>query len=103
MGRGSINGKSKYMNNADMAAAVADKHGLSKVAARAIVDDIFVFIVGAALQGDDVVLSGFGKFTVKTSAERQGRNPGTGAAITIAASRKLAFSSAKAVKDRLNG
>lgn len=91
------------MNNADIAAAIAEKHDLSKAAARAIVDEIFLCIVEAAHQGDDVALSGLGKFSVKTSAEREGRNPATGASITIPASRKLAFSAAKAVKDRLNG
>lgn len=91
------------MNNADIAAAIAEKHDLSKVAARAIVDEILLCIVEAVHQGDDVALSGFGKFSVKSSAARTGRNPATGASITIPASRKLAFSAAKAVKDRLNG
>jgi len=45
----------------------------------------------------------FGKFKVKESAAREGRNPSTGATIQIAASKKLTFGAAKAVKDRLNG
>ena len=44
-----------------------------------------------------------GKFKVKDTPAREGRNPSTGATIQIAASRKLTFAAAKAVKDKLNG
>jgi DNA-binding protein HU-beta len=44
-----------------------------------------------------------GKFKVKATPEREGRNPASGEKIKIAASKKLAFSSAKSVKDLLNG
>jgi hypothetical protein len=50
----------------------------------------------------DGLLAGFGKFKVKASPEREGRNPANGEKIKIAASRKLSFSPAKAVKDSLN-
>ena len=50
-----------------------------------------------------VGFSGFGKFKVKVTPEREGRNPASGEKIKIAASRKLTFSSAKSVKDILNG
>ena len=59
-------------------------------------------IVNAAAQGEEVSLSGFGKFKVTSRAEREGRNPATGATIKIAASKKLSFTPAKAVKDALN-
>jgi DNA-binding protein HU-beta len=49
-----------------------------------------------------VSLSGFGKFKVKDNPAREGRNPANGETIQIAASRKLAFVPAKAVKDALN-
>jgi DNA-binding protein HU-beta len=45
----------------------------------------------------------FGKFKVKATPEREGRNPASGEKIKIAASKKLTFSSAKSVKDLLNG
>ena len=62
---------------------------------------VFAGIVEAAKQGDEVNLAGFGKFKVKDSPARQGRNPATGETIEIAASRKLGFSPAKQVKDAL--
>jgi DNA-binding protein HU-beta len=91
------------MNNTDLANAVADASGLTKADARKIVDAVFAEIAAAAAKGDEVSLNGFGKFKVKASAAREGRNPATGATITIAASKKLTFAAAKAVKDKLNG
>jgi hypothetical protein len=56
----------------------------------------------AAAGGAEVSLPGFGKFKIKETSEREGRNPANGEKIKIAASKKLIFSSAKAVKDLLN-
>jgi DNA-binding protein HU-beta len=91
------------MNNADLAERLAELCGLTKTDARKIVDGLFAAIADAAAKGDEIAINGFGKFKVKASAEREGRNPSTGAAIKIAASKKLTFAPAKAVKDRLNG
>jgi len=91
------------MNNNDLADAVAASHDISKADARKLVDSVFSAIADAAARGDEVSLNGFGKFKVKNSPAREGRNPATGATIQIAASRKLTFSPAKAVKDALNG
>jgi len=91
------------MNNNDLAEALTASHDLTKADARKLVDAVFAAMTDAAANGDEITLSGFGKFKVKESAAREGRNPATGEAITIAASKKLAFTPAKAVKDRLNG
>ena len=91
------------MNNAELAEKIAEAHGLSKADARKVVDTVFAAIADAAAGDDEVSLSGFGKFKVKASAAREGRNPATGETIKIAASKKLGFSAAKAIKDRLNG
>ena len=63
----------------------------------------FAAIAEAAASGEEISLNGFGKFKVKEAAAREGRNPATGATIRIAASKKLTFTPAKAVKDKLNG
>lgn len=91
------------MNNTELAEAVAAEHGLTKSDARKYVDSVFSAIAGAAAQGKEISLNGFGKFKVKDQPAREGRNPSTGATIQIAASKKLAFTPAKAVKDQLNG
>jgi DNA-binding protein HU-beta len=91
------------MNNADLADRIADAHSLSKADARKIVDSVFTAIADAAANGDEIAINGFGKFKVKDTAAREGRNPATGEAIQIAAAKKLGFTPAKAVKERLNG
>ena len=91
------------MNNSELAEALASEHGLTKADARKYVDGVFSAIANAAAKGQEVSLNGFGKFKVKDQPAREGRNPSTGATIQIAASKKLAFTPAKAVKDALNG
>lgn len=91
------------MNNSDLADQIAAAHNLSKADAKRLVDAVFAGIANAAAKGEEVSLPGFGKFKVKESAAREGRNPSTGATIQIAASKKLGFTPAKAIKDKLNG
>jgi DNA-binding protein HU-beta len=91
------------MNNNDIADALAADNGITKADARKLVDGVFAAIAGAAAKGDEISLNGFGKFKVKDSPAREGRNPATGAAMQIAASKKLTFAPAKAIKDKLNG
>jgi DNA-binding protein HU-beta len=91
------------MNNSDLADTLAAANDLTKAEARKLVDGVFTAIADAAAKGEEVSLNGFGKFKVKDTPAREGRNPSTGAAIQIAASRKLSFAAAKAVKDKLNG
>lgn len=87
----------------EIADKIADEYSMTKAQAKAIVDGVFKAIADAAVSGAETSVAGFGKFKLKESPAREGRNPGTGATITIAASRKLTFTPAKAVKDALNG
>lgn len=91
------------MNHADLSDAVATALGTSKADGKKTVDAVFGAIADAAAKGEEISVNGFGKFKVRTSAAREGRNPSTGATIQIAASKKLGFGAAKAIKDRLNG
>ena len=87
----------------DLSEKLSTAHGLSKPDAKKFVEAVFADITAAVAKGEEVSINGFGKFKVKDSPERQGRNPATGEAITIAASRKISFAPAKQVRDRLNG
>jgi DNA-binding protein HU-beta len=91
------------MKIADLIEQVSAKTGIAKSAAKEAIEAMLAGIVEAAKQGDEVSLPGFGKFKVKESPARQGRNPATGETIEIAASRKLGFAPAKQVKDALAG
>jgi len=90
------------VNNSDLADTIASSADVPKADARKIVDAVFTAIAEAAAKGEEISLNGFGKFKVKDSPEREGRNPATGEAMTIKASKKLTFTPAKAVKDKLN-
>lgn len=87
----------------EIAEKIAGEHGLTKAQAKAIVETVFKQIVDAATSGAETSIAGFGKFKVKNMPEREARNPSTGATIKVAASKKLTFTPAKAVKDALNG
>ncbi|HZV08106.1 MAG TPA: HU family DNA-binding protein [Novosphingobium sp.] len=91
------------MNTTELAEAVAASEGLTKADARKLVETVFTTIAEAAARGEEVSINAFGKFKVKESPAREGRNPSTGDTIQIAASRKLGFAPAKAVKDKING
>ncbi len=77
-------------------------NSLTKVQAKGIVEAVFQAITNAASSDAETSIPGFGKFKVKASPEREGRNPSTGATMKIAASKKLTFAPAKALKDALN-
>jgi DNA-binding protein HU-beta len=90
------------MKKADVIEAIAKAADLSKAdAGRAV--DAFVSVVTKALKsGDSVTLVGFGTFSVRKRAARQGRNPQTGATIKIKASKTPAFKAGKQLKDAVN-
>lgn len=90
------------MNITELVDQVAQETGQSKAATKETITKLFDTILSAAVAGQDVSLPGFGKFSIKARPAREGRNPATGQTVQIAASRKLAFMPAKAVKDRLN-
>jgi len=85
-----------------LAAHLAAKHDLNPKDAKNIVTDVFAEIVNSAKRGEIVAIQNFGKFTVKDRKAHQGRNPATGEPLSYPASRKLAYSASKAVKDALN-
>lgn len=87
----------------EIADKIATDNNLTKAQAKNIVDSVFKQIADAAQSGAETSLPGFGKFKVKETPARDGRNPSTGATIKIAASKKLTFTPAKAIKDALNG
>ena len=90
------------MNKAELIDAVADKAGLSKAEAGRALDSTFEAICRALRKGERVALVGFGTFVVRKRAARVGRNPKTGAAIRIAATKTAAFKAGKALKDSVN-
>ena len=87
------------MNKSELIAAVAENADLSKKDADAAVSAVFDAVTAALKKGDKVQLVGFGTFEVRERAAKQGRNPKTGASMTIPASKVPAFKAGKALKD----
>ncbi len=87
------------MNKSELIAAVAAEANLSKKDADAAVSAVFDAVTDALKKGDKVQLVGFGTFEVRERAAKQGRNPKTGASMTIPASKVPAFKAGKALKD----
>lgn len=89
------------MNISELAKGVAASTGSNEADAKKTITAVFDQIADAAAKGEEVSIPGFGKFAVKDRPERQGRNPATGEAMTIAASKKVAFTAAKGLKEKL--
>jgi DNA-binding protein HU-beta len=90
------------MNKNELIDLLAEEHELTKTFARDLVDSIFQKITDSVQEGEEVAIFGFGKFKVVERGARKGRNPQTGEAIKIAASKNLKFESAKSLKETLN-
>ncbi|WP_221793672.1 HU family DNA-binding protein [Oceanobacter mangrovi] len=87
------------MRKPELAAAIAEKTDLSKEKAAEVINVVTDRIAQALAEGDSVSLIGFGTFEVRQRAERQGKNPQTGEAITIPAAKVPAFKPGKGLKD----
>ncbi len=90
------------MNKSDLIAAIAEHANLTKADAGRALDALTKTIEVTLKAGDSIALVGFGTFEVKQRAERSGRNPQTGQAITIAASKTPTFKAGKSLKDSVN-
>ena len=90
------------MNKAYLVAAMAEKAGLSKKDAQASLKAFTDVVAEELKKGEKIQLVGFGTFEVSERAARTGRNPQTGAEMTIAASKAPKFKAGKALKDSLN-
>jgi len=90
------------MNKSELIDLIASKADISKVDAAQALDAVTDGVTGALMTGDSVTLVGFGTFSVSSRSARTGRNPRTGAAIQVPASRNAKFKAGKALKDSLN-
>ncbi len=82
-----------------LAAALAEEHELSKKTAEAILGDLVTKITKHLKKGERIRIVGLGILQVRKRAARMGRNPATGEAIHIKASKKVAFRAAKELKE----
>ena len=90
------------MKKSDLSSHVASQASLSKAAADNVVNTVFSAIADALAKGEAVAIAGFGTFTTKSRAAREGRNPRTGETIAIPASTVPSFKAAKALRDAVD-
>jgi integration host factor subunit alpha len=86
----------------DIIESVYQRLGIPKKDCVSIVESLFEIIKDDLGKGNDVMISGFGKWTVKAKKKRKGRNPQTGEGLTIDARRVVTFKSSSVLKDALN-
>jgi DNA-binding protein HU-beta len=78
------------------------RSGITKSAAAETIDAFLATVTNAVVKGDVIQLIGFGSFSTGARAARVGRNPKTGEALQIAASKTVKFTAGKAFKDAVN-
>jgi DNA-binding protein HU-beta len=90
------------VNKNDLVLSLASEYEYSKAHAQELVDFVLGSISSAVQKGEEVALFGFGRFKVTERGARKGRNPQTGEAVKIPASKRVKFEAAKALKEGLN-
>ena len=90
------------MNKQELVSAIAEEAGLTQVEVAKVVNAALEVITVQLKKGEEVVITGFGKFEARKRAARVGTNPATGAQIQIPASKVPAFKAGKALKDAVN-
>jgi integration host factor subunit alpha len=80
-----------------------DQSGFSKQKARTTLETVFELVKKTLESGDDVLVSGFGKFIVRKKEARRGRNPQTGQDLTLDPRRVITFRCSAVMRDRING
>ena len=84
-----------------LAAALAGSHEMAKKQSEVILNDLVCMMVKHLKKGDKIRINGLGVLQVRKRAARMGRNPATGEAIKIKASKKVAFRAAKELKEAI--
>ena len=95
--------ESPALTKAQLADLLFEHIGLNKRESKDMVDAFFDLIAQSLIAGDDVKLSGFGNFQIRTKAARPGRNPRTGEAIPIEARRVVTFHASSKLKEQIQG
>lgn len=93
----------KTLTKANLVNMVYEEHDLGKAEALEAVETFLKLAKDCLSGGEDLLLSGFGKFSVKEKRERRGRNPQTGESLMLAPRRVVTFKPSGQLRDRING
>jgi len=82
---------------------IGKENDMDKTRAAKIIESLFEIIKKNLEEGEDVLVSGFGKFCVKEKSERRGRNPHTGEEIILPSRKVITFKVSHVLKEKING
>ena len=91
------------LTKADIITEVMNENGYSRPQATDTVETLLEIIKKTLASGEDVLVSGFGKFCVKSKKERRGRNPATGGDMMLKARKVVTFTCSGILRDKING
>lgn len=83
--------------------SLAEENGYSRIQAAELIETLIEIIKSRLSSGEDVLVSGFGKFCVRQKRERRGRNPATGESMVLAPRRVVTFKWSGRLRDKING
>jgi integration host factor subunit alpha len=92
----------KTVTRADLAESVHQDVGLSRTESAELVDRVFALLSDAMVKGENVKLSSFGSFLIRSKKQRIGRNPKTGEEVPISPRKVLLFKPSNVLKDKIN-
>jgi integration host factor subunit alpha len=90
------------LTKAHIVEAIAEQNKFTKKKSMETVETIMELIKTSLVSGDDVLISGFGKFCVNAKKERRGRNPATGESIILAPKRVVTFKCSGKLREKIN-
>ena len=93
----------KPLNKSGIAKSVHNRLGIPQKECSEIIETILEIIKSTLASGEDVLVSGFGKFCVKKKRERRGRNPATGEDLMLEPRKVVLFRCSGGLRDRING
>ncbi len=91
------------LTKADIVESIKDQFGFSRKQSVETVETLLEIIKKTLESGEDILISGFGKFCVKEKAERRGRNPATGGDLIMAPRKVVTFRCSGKLRDKVNG
>jgi integration host factor subunit alpha len=91
------------LTKANIVEAVAEQNGYTKNHSSEMIETLLEIIKRTLESGEDVLVSGFGKFCVKTKHERRGRNPATGEEMMLEPRRVVTFRCSRKLRDKISG
>jgi len=91
------------LTKTDIVERIAEKNDFKPTEAKDVLEELIEIIKSTLASGEDLMISGFGKFQVNEKKPRKGRNPATGNSMVLAKRRVVTFKCAGKLKDQING